>query len=71
MNSPSDYLEVSSNDLIEKKGGMFKKYSRTPFTGCSVEYHENGQLEEKGTYRDDEKCGEWLEEGETVTYDPC
>jgi hypothetical protein len=34
-------------------------------------YHENGEIREKGTYKDDEKCGEWLEEGETVTYDPC
>jgi hypothetical protein len=34
-------------------------------------YHENGQLSEKGTYKDFQKCGEWIEDGETVTYDPC
>ena len=35
-------------------------------------YHDNGQLESKGIYKDGEKCGEWLEEGETVPYDlPC
>ena len=34
-------------------------------------YHDNGQLERKGTYKDGEKCGEWIEGGETVTYDPC
>ena len=34
-------------------------------------YHENGQLWSKGTYKDGEQCGEWFEEGETVTYDPC
>ena len=34
-------------------------------------YYENGQLREKGTLKDNEKCGEWLEQGETVTYDPC
>jgi len=29
-------------------------------------------LESKGTYKDYKRCGEWLEEGETVTYDlPC
>ena len=26
---------------------------------------------EKGTYNMGEKCGEWIEDGETVTYDPC
>ena len=34
-------------------------------------YYDNGQLMSKGIYKDGEKCGEWLEEGETVTYDPC
>jgi len=28
-------------------------------------------LLEKGTYNFGEKCGEWIEDGETVTYDPC
>jgi len=39
--------------------------------GPSEMYHDNGQLREKGTFKDKEKCGEWFEEGETVTYDPC
>ena len=39
--------------------------------GPSEGYHEDGQLWMKGTYKDGEKCGEWFEEGETVTYDPC
>ena len=30
-----------------------------------------GQLQEKGTSNMGEKCGEWIEDGETVTYDPC
>ena len=35
-------------------------------------YHDNGQLRMKGTMKDNEKCGEWFEEGETVTYPkPC
>jgi len=25
----------------------------------------------KGTYNMGERCGEWIENGETVTYDPC
>jgi len=38
-----------------------------PFEG----YWDNGQLSIKGTWKDGEECGEWLEFGETVTYDPC
>jgi len=34
-------------------------------------YYKDGQLFQKGILRDGEKCGEWLEQGETVTYDPC
>ena len=39
--------------------------------GPVEEYYDNGQLYENGAYKDGEPCGEWLEEGETVTYDPC
>ena len=44
--------------------------------GCSPagepfeSYYDNGQLYEKGIYRDGEKCGEWFE-GRAVTYNPC
>jgi antitoxin component YwqK of YwqJK toxin-antitoxin module len=34
-------------------------------------YRENGQLQEKGTYNMGQKCGEWIEDGETSTYYPC
>ena len=34
-------------------------------------YGEDGRLLEKGTYNWDEKCGEWIEDGDTVTYPPC
>jgi len=34
-------------------------------------YYENGQLEVKGTFNMGQKCGEWIEDGETVTFDPC
>jgi antitoxin component YwqK of YwqJK toxin-antitoxin module len=34
-------------------------------------YDEDGQLWEKGTYNMSERCGEWIEDGETVTYDSC
>ena len=34
-------------------------------------YHENGQLQQKGVWNMGEACGEWITDGETVTYDPC
>ena len=34
-------------------------------------FHESGQLKAKSNYNMGEKCGEWIEEGETATYDPC
>ena len=34
-------------------------------------FGENGQLTWKGNSSMGEKCGEWTEDGETVTYDPC
>ena len=39
--------------------------------GPSETYDPNGQLYQKGTYNMSERCGEWIEDGETVTYDPC
>ena len=46
-------------------------YITSPPDGPYEDYSDNGQLESKGTYKDGEKCGEWIEDGETVTYDPC
>ena len=34
-------------------------------------YHENGQLEARGTFNMGERCGEWIIEGEAQTYPPC
>jgi antitoxin component YwqK of YwqJK toxin-antitoxin module len=34
-------------------------------------YRSNGQLAWKGTYNMGQECGEWIEDGETVTNDPC
>ena len=35
-----------------------------PPDGPFESYHDNGQLEWKGTYKDGEECGEWIELGE-------
>jgi hypothetical protein len=48
--------------------GLFKDAKRE---GPYESYHENGQLNEKGTHKDGEPCGEWVEDGDPVTYDPC
>ena len=42
-----------------------------PPDGPFETYYEGGQLVIRGTYKDGEKCGEWIEVDETVTYDPC
>ena len=34
-------------------------------------YYANGQLQDRGTYNMGRRCGEWIQDGETVTYDPC
>jgi len=76
-------IGLLSDFLSEKKDGPFESYYRSgqlkekgtykdgephgPFEG----YSKNGQLEWKGTYNMGEECGEWIEDGETVTYDPC
>ena len=31
----------------------------------------HGQFLEKGTFNMGERCGEWIENGGTVTYPPC
>ena len=46
-------------------------YKDGELDGPGEVYYDNGQLMMKGTFKDGGRCGEWLEEGETVTYDPC
>ncbi|GIT52710.1 MAG: hypothetical protein Ct9H300mP15_29230 [Gemmatimonadota bacterium] len=36
-----------------------------------AEYDDNGEVLLMGPYSMGEKCGEWIEDGETVTYSPC
>ena len=46
-------------------------YIRGARDGPYVYYYENGQLQSKGVLNMGGPCGEWIEYGETVTYDPC
>ena len=55
------------NGQLEGKG----TYVAGERDGPAELYHENGQLQGIGTYNMGEKCGEWIEDGEPVTYDPC
>ena len=55
------------NGQLEEKGTFTAGELDGPFES----YHENGQLERRGTANMGQKCGEWIEDGKTVTYDPC
>ena len=49
--------EVPSDKLVERNGIRYEINSQIPFTGVSTEYHENGQLDSKITYKDGELNG--------------
>jgi len=48
-----------------------RTYKKDGLHGPLSCYEENGRLTVKGVFRRDKKCGEWVENGVTVTYDPC
>ena len=50
------YWQYYSNGQLEKK---YKKDEYDNYTGNYESYYENGKLKEKGTYKDDDKYGEW------------
>ena len=41
------------------------------YHGPYEQFYENGQLERKGTYNMGQRCGEWIQDGETQTYPLC
>ncbi|MDB9737877.1 toxin-antitoxin system YwqK family antitoxin [Gammaproteobacteria bacterium] len=49
--------EVPSDQLVERNGIYYEVNSQTGFTGTSISYYENGQLEEKITYTNGELDG--------------
>jgi antitoxin component YwqK of YwqJK toxin-antitoxin module len=55
------------NGQLREKG----TYVAGELDGPYEDYYENGQLGMRGTYNMGEACGEWFEDGETVTYSPC
>ena len=61
------YEFYHDNGQLESKG----TFKDGEFDGLFERYDRNGELLDRGTLRDGKECGEWLEEGEAVTYDPC
>ena len=80
-------LEFRGTHVAGEPEGLWRRYyengqlqSRTNWVagrtggnrhGPYESYYENSQLREKGTYNMNNRCGEWIEDGEAVTYDPC
>ena len=42
-----------------------------PPDGPYERFYESGQLRAKGTMNMGGRCGEWIDDGATVTYPPC
>ena len=43
---------VKEEDLIQRKDGLYyKKYAKVPFTGKAEQFHSNGKLKRKETYK--------------------
>ena len=61
------YETYYDNGQLQEKG----TYAAGEFDGPFEDYRENGSLQGRGTYNMGVECGEWIEDGETVTYDPC
>ena len=49
--------EVPSDRLVERDGIYYEVNSQTGFTGTSISYYENGQLEEKRNYKSGKENG--------------
>ena len=56
--------EVPDDKLVERDGIIYEVNSTTPFTGSSVSYHENGQLNKRENYKNGQQDGpsEWFHE---------
>ena len=61
------FVAYYENGQLSAKGTYNDGKKDGPFES----YQKDEMLLEKGTYNFGEKCGEWIEDGETVTYDPC
>ena len=71
------------DDLVERDGLFYKKFTDVPFTGeeqkefenggkddPQVSYHDNGQLSFKGTYKEGKRDGPWVSYNKDGTVNP-
>ena len=71
------------DDLVERDGLFYKKFTDVPFTGeeqkefengekddPQVSYHDNGQLSFKGTYKEGKRDGPWVSYNKDGTVHP-
>ena len=49
--------EIPYENLVTRQGILYEVNSQTPFTGLSVVYHKNGQLEWRGNHKDGKEDG--------------
>ena len=68
-----DGVQVGPRERYYDNGRLLSKgtYKDGGYEGPYEWYDVNGRVNQKGIYKEGEPCGEWLEYGETVTYDPC
>ena len=50
---------VDQDDLVERDGLWYEKFSKEPYTGEMVDWSEEGQLVERGFYENGLKIGLW------------
>ena len=50
----------SMDDLVERDGLYYKKFTDTPYTGPYIAHHYNGELSIEGVYKNGKEDGVWL-----------
>ena len=61
-----DQQEVDASRLVTRNETTYEINSSTPFTGISLSYHENGQVNQRATFKDGKMEGiteEYFENG--------
>lgn len=71
--SPSKPVRRVAHEMHYENGQLKQRIHQVGaiFDGLCESYHEDGRIKSKGNYNRDKKCGEWIESGKPVTYDPC
>ena len=61
--------EILIDQLVERGGISYEVNSTTPFAGVTLDYDENGQLQQRSNYKDGKLEGlfEWFDEDGNLT----